>query len=94
MIGEDWPISAAGSAIAPEELCGRIARDKKAWADGIVFPYETCAVRRLLFTDLVPLEQVRRFAEEHARGVVFAGATLGKDDRAILQRGVARLGRS
>ena len=85
VIVQDWPISAGGLAIAPEELCGRIARDKKAWADGIVFPYETCAVRRLLFTDLAPLEQVRRFAEEHARGVVFAGATLGEDDRAILQ---------
>ncbi|MBV8232950.1 MAG: hypothetical protein JO329_23465 [Planctomycetaceae bacterium] len=85
VIVQDWPISAGGRAIAPEELCARIAVDKKAWADGVLFPYATCAVRRLLFTDLAPLEQVRRFAARHGRGVVFAGATVGEDDRAILR---------
>ena len=66
-----------GTAVPPQSL------DVKAkdWDAGIEFPIGTCEVPRLLLTDGAPLEMLR----EYARGIAFAGATVSKDDLAVLR---------
>jgi hypothetical protein len=81
----EYPIGPDGDPVSPEDLAARARRDKKGWDDGVVFPRETCQVPRLRFTDLIGLERMRRFAEQHRVGVVLADATLCPADLEVLQ---------
>ena len=53
----------------------------KGWDEGIDFPKGACEVRKLLLTDRAPLVQL----SEHAQGIVFAGATVSRDDVAVIK---------
>jgi hypothetical protein len=50
----------------------------------VIFPRPTCNVRRLHFTDLAILEQLRRYAETQQVGVVLAGPPLSPDEADVL----------
>ncbi|MBV8314070.1 MAG: hypothetical protein JOZ53_03960, partial [Planctomycetaceae bacterium] len=78
-------VGPGGIALTSAELEAAYHRDRKHWADGIVFPRETCEVPRLRFTDLLCLEQVRRFADANHVGVAFADATLSDSDAALIR---------
>ncbi|MEO6810153.1 MAG: DUF3854 domain-containing protein, partial [Isosphaeraceae bacterium] len=76
----EHPIDADDQKVEPGDLAKRKAAGGANWDDGITFPRATCDVPRLRFTDLVALEQIRRFAEREKVGVILTGATLGPDD--------------
>ena len=81
----EYAVGGGGLPLSSAELAEGWRRDKKHWADGIVFPRETCEVPRLRFADLLPLEQIRRFAEANGIGVAMADATLSDADTSLLR---------
>src|SRR5262249_759329 len=80
----EHPVDAAGGRVSSGTLALRIAMGDKTWDEGILFPYQTCEVPRLLMADLAGLEQMRRFAQDYGVGIVFAGATMLSDDLHVL----------
>jgi hypothetical protein len=81
----EHPIDPEGFPIESGTLALRKNQGDKKWDEGIEFPRETCEVPRMQFTDLEPLEQIRRFALKHHVGVVFLGAGLSGEDRAVMR---------
>jgi hypothetical protein len=81
----EQPVDIEGNPIAAETLKHRIGTEGRHWDEDIIFPRQTCEVRRLLFADLYVLERLRRFAETQRVGVLFVGAELSPDDMGVLR---------
>ena len=81
----EYPVDPEGKPLDGEALAAKIQAKDKAWDEGVTFPLATCGVARLLLTDLLALEKLRRHAEHEGVGLIFAGATLVADDVAVLR---------
>ena len=71
----DRAVTQGGVPISATTLAKRIAQDERNWHKDITFPSAACEVRRLLLTDVMPIEAMRRYAEEHGTGLVFLEGT-------------------
>jgi hypothetical protein len=84
---EGVPIT--GEALAARIKAAKEAEDQgktaPAWDQDILFPRLTCGCRRLRFTDMAGLEELRRHAAQHGVGIVLAGAYVGNDDLDVLR---------
>lgn len=85
VLSREYPVDADGNKLTGEILASMIEAEPKDWDEGITFPWETCGVARLRLTDMMPLEQLRRYATKERVGVLFVGATLVADDQEILR---------
>jgi hypothetical protein len=72
----ELPIDATTGAIAD------ITQNPDA---GVIFPWATCSVPRLRWTDLMVLEQMRQFAEKQKVGIVLLGPELSTDENDTLR---------
>lgn len=81
----EFAVDEEGKALKAEDLAARIAIEDKRWDDGVTFPHRTCDAPRLLLTDLLAMEKIRRHAAAHGAGVIFAGATFGPDDAEVMR---------
>ncbi|MBV8235342.1 MAG: hypothetical protein JO075_06545, partial [Acidimicrobiia bacterium] len=71
----EQPIGPEGGIVTPEEILAHRAQDPRAWRDHFVWPRNPCQVPFIVGVDLYGLEKIRRYAERHGRGVVFADGT-------------------
>jgi hypothetical protein len=86
IVVEDHPVNRDGAKVDPDSLAAVFRAKVKGWHPDVRFPQRTCQAPRLVLTDLVVLEQVRRFAAGQKVGVVLAGATLGTTHRDVLEQ--------
>ncbi|MBV8076674.1 MAG: hypothetical protein JO284_09765 [Planctomycetaceae bacterium] len=82
---EEHPVGPDGIT-TPESLCARREQDGRKWPEDIVWPRSACQVPRIVAVDLYGLEAIRRYAERHRQGVVFADGTATENDlRPVLE---------
>jgi hypothetical protein len=77
---EDW-----GTEIEAAALAEKIAAKDKEWAKDVLFPWGTCETPNLLFTDLLPLEAIRRNIVAKGGSVAFVGAEPIADDHRVVE---------
>jgi hypothetical protein len=77
---EDW-----GTPVAAGDLAEKIAAKDKDWAKNILFPWGTCETPNLLFTDLLPMEMIRRHIVAQGGSVAFVGAEPIVDDHRVVR---------
>jgi DNA polymerase family B len=83
VISWEHPVDPDGRPIDSAAMRDRL--EKIELIKEITTPHQTCEVRRLRFTDVVVLAQIRRYRERSHRGLIFAGATLTGSEFKVLQ---------
>jgi hypothetical protein len=66
-------------------LATRIARGDEDWDDGITFPMAPCEVSTLLFTDTMPFQALKRYAERFGTSLTFLDAYPLENDLEVLR---------
>jgi hypothetical protein len=79
------PVDRDGGIVDSGELAARAQAKAKGWSEGTLFPYHSCEVGRLVFTDMLGVEMLRRYQEEHGAAVAFLGAMEIPSDLATLR---------
>jgi hypothetical protein len=83
----EMAIDSDGNAVDPGTIKAKIELESNSSAGigNYLFPWYTCQVRRLRFTDLLGLEKLRRFATAQGIGVAFMAATMTQADSDALR---------
>jgi hypothetical protein len=85
VVTSEHPVNTDGLQVKADDLRRMIETEVKEWDKGVSFPSQPCEAPCLRFTDLAPLESIKKYRDAYRIGVIFLGATRLADDREILE---------